>query len=895
MLNRLLHITMFLVLAATAGAQYLPGKLQGGSGVPGTQSRSPLNSLERAANNLPGITIVTDTFGNQRWSYYVRVLDTCVNYNPLLTVGNLPISSFVYQCGPNDSLFYIDWKSDVVLISIGGGPSCDADWLDIVTNDCPDNINDSIYTQKYAAIGARLVWPTAELLVSDSAAVQVTVLSGNRNSRLGFWDNVNQFGSTIDQSGAQTLWYIEPTGEMRWATAGSGTVQAPGAPFVNQFAINPADAPLPTVQAHLYPNTRTDTNTIRNFIYTDGSGKLRSQSIDSLAQILIDSAFIVTIYSGDDTTASTLRTVHILESLQFTDLDAGGYFLVQMGSLAGGRALIDTAAAIYHSGLGGINIVQADAQGIDIATSATASRAVNLTTDTVNTQGSFDPQNFRLNFLSDYSYLYADSLKVVGLGQFPNFPSLVGDGTDKGFFYDEGTIFLLNGDGSNGSLSQTEYRDNAIYSDVKADITAVDYGQIRITSTTTSVDYAVNVEEDSAPQGIGTMLFNEAENNAIWGASFSPKDTNLATSIFLAESNSGPSSLPYAGRRAFGVKTQDEENWQFYWILSYLPNDTTENAISFYNRAYYWKNEHPIGTAGDTIFHFWAATGAGGEAGKDPGFITLDQVCAHCADGAVNWYNSNGTTTDNTRIADVLETATWRSDNVTFDGIVPFRFELAGGGANEPENMVWVFPNGDSAVIQQGDQEIFLLTNSAWVLKADLAASVQADSFSFNPNLGGNAFKIGRYNVMTQNSDAAPTHRDAIEYNSITGTSQTELFLDGSSAVWILPTNSVQSFKIHIAAICSSAGNGVGISTGEAYTGWFLGGIKRVGGTTSLVGTVQADATAQSDAGMSTSVVTIDADDTDESLRIRFTPPNTAGTTTVIQVTATIEITQTSY
>lgn len=631
MRNRILHTILFLALAATAGAQYLPGKLQGGSGVPGTQSRSPLNSLERAANNLPGITIVTDTFGNQRWSYYVRVLDTCVNYNPLLTVGNLPISSFVYQCGPNDSLFYIDWKSDVVLISIGGGPSCDADWLDIVTNDCPDNINDSIYTQKYAAIGARLVWPTAELLVSDSAAVQVTVLSGNRNSRLGFWDNVNQFGSTIDQSGAQTLWYIEPTGEMRWATAGSGTVQAPGAPFVNQFAINPADAPLPTVQAHLYPNTRTDTNTIRNFIYTDGSGKLRSQSIDSLAQILIDSAFIVTIYSGDDTTASTLRTVHILESLQFTDLDAGGYFLVQMGSLAGGRALIDTAAAIYHSGLGGINIVQADAQGIDIATSATASRAVNLTTDTVNTQGRVDPTNFRLNFLSDNSYLYADSLKVVGIGQFPGFPSIMSDGTDKGFFFNPSgdEVFMLNGDGQTGDNSYVliERTQFTIEADNNND------GMTRL-----STGNGPSVSNFSAQTAIDDDKYGDIDIQI----SNSKIGSNDAVGITLAHFGNddsiaafvsfGSRLIPALNYRSFAVSTQlkTEPAFDFTWIEIFLPNDTVENAVSFYNRAYYWRNEMPTGVAGDTLLHFWAATGPGGEAGKDPGFMSLDDVCGHC-------------------------------------------------------------------------------------------------------------------------------------------------------------------------------------------------------------------------------------------------------------------------
>lgn len=904
MLNRLLHITMFLVLAATAGAQYLPGKLQGGSGVPGTQSRSPLNSLERAANNLPGITIVTDTFGNQRWSYYVRVLDTCVNYNPLLTVGNLPISSFVYQCGPNDSLFYIDWKSDVVLISIGGGPSCDADWLDIVTNDCPDNINDSIYTQKYAAIGARLVWPTAELLVSDSAAVQVTVLSGNRNSRLGFWDNVNEFGSTIDQSGAQTLWYIEPTGEMRWATAGSGTVQAPGAPFVNQFAINPSDSPLPTVQAHQYPNTRTDTATIRNFIYTDLNGKFRSQAIDTLIQVIVDSIAVDTAlqynwYTNDGTTTSKVRTATIDSAAIWQGDDPEGFLYWEMGSLTGGRLLVDTASAIYQSGLGGTNRVQADPQGIDITTSSTASRAVNITSDTVNMISSFDPTLMKVNLLSDGTYFSADSVKVVGIGQFPFFPSLAFDGTEKGYYSaptGNGFTALVDGDGTTGGYSYmiVSQSNNLIEAITQPTPNSTTIARLSMTSVSANSLSQFVVENANARHSAVNTKAQASASASLHSSFLARKDTNLFVTSYLGESNS--STDPYTGRRAWGVRLIDTVglNVRFDWIQSYLPNDTIENAISFYNRAYYWKNQMPTGVAGDTLFHFWAEDGT--NAGKNPGFITLDQMCAHCAETAVNWYNSNGTTTDNTRIATVTETATWLSNDVTADGIYPFRFELSGGGANEPENMVWLFPAGDSATLSQSDQELILFSSNQWLFKSNEATTVQADSFQYNPNAGGTGFRVGDNNVITQNAPSGtPTHRDAIEYRTITGTAQTELFLDGGADIWVVPTNSASNFKIHVAAICSAAGNGVGINTGDAWASWHLGGIKRVGSTTSLIGSVQAAATAQSDAGMSTSVVTIDADDTDESLRIRFTPPNTAGTTTVIQVIATIEIAQTSY
>lgn len=632
-------------------------------------------------------------------------------------------------------------------------------------------------------------------------------------------------------------------------------------------------------------------------VLTDTCGNQRYVTLDSLIVIITDSIAADTAlqynwYTRDATTTDAVRTATILESAQWLGTDPAGYLLFQMGDLVGSNINLDNTNGQlqYFSATTGANYVDVSVNGIELTTSPTASRAVHINSDTVNTVGSFDPTNFRLNFNSDNSYLYADSLKVVGLGQFPAFPSLNFDGTEKGVFYSPASdgVILFNGVGDN-ILTRVDIGDNSAF--MGSEIFNISNSNIQVESDIAENSIAGEVQNVSTIYEVlkFNLLLGSTEGDGFFINQDAKSPFGAAILYFL--------SIPAgSNERAFGVSAGfgTESTPSFDWFQVGLPTDTLENSISFYNHAYYWKNEHPIGTANtDTLLHFWAATGPGFEAGKDPGFMTLDQVRG----GGVNWYNANGTTTDNSRIADVLETATWRSDNVTEDGIVPFRFELAGVGANEPENMVWLFPNGDSAMIRQRDSEIELFTNSAWVLKADLAATVQADSFTFNPNLGGNAFRVGRYNVVTQNSDASSnvTHKDAIEYNSITGTAQTELFLDGSSAVFRLTQNSNSTFKVHISAICSAAGNGVGITTGESFSGWYLGGIKRVGATTALVGTVQNAATAQADTGMSTSVVTIDADDTDDSLRIRFTPPSTAGSTTVIQVTASIETTQSSY
>ena len=130
----------------------------------------------------------------------------------------------------------------------------------------------------------------------------------------------------------------------------------------------------------------------------------------------------------------------------------------------------------------------------------------------------------------------------------------------------------------------------------------------------------------------------------------------------------------------------------------------------------------------------------------------------------------------------------------------------------------------------------------------------------------------------------------------ITGTAQTELFLDATSIQAILPaTNRVWGFRVDVVGVCDTAGNGVGITAGEVWASWHCGAIKRISTTTSLVGTVQNIATAQADTGMNSSVVTIDADDSTEALRIRITPPTTAGTTTVCRWIATIYLSEIGY
>lgn len=130
---------------------------------------------------------------------------------------------------------------------------------------------------------------------------------------------------------------------------------------------------------------------------------------------------------------------------------------------------------------------------------------------------------------------------------------------------------------------------------------------------------------------------------------------------------------------------------------------------------------------------------------------------------------------------------------------------------------------------------------------------------------------------------------------AITGTAATELFTDGASIQALMPgTNSLWNVTIDLIAVCTAAGNGT-TTAGEAFVAKRYCGISRIGTTTALIGSVETLGTDKSNTTMSTSATTITADNGTEALKITFTPPSTAGSTTTFRVVATVRLTQVQY
>jgi hypothetical protein len=160
---------------------------------------------------------------------------------------------------------------------------------------------------------------------------------------------------------------------------------------------------------------------------------------------------------------------------------------------------------------------------------------------------------------------------------------------------------------------------------------------------------------------------------------------------------------------------------------------------------------------------------------------------------------------------------------------------------------------------------------------------------------GGSTWTYVRLHGQARYSRNGDNQRgDIVLYRSITGTSTAELFTNGASQRFVLQQNSAMTFTVKCTAITSTVGNGTG-TLGDTYGIIFCGVIKRIVNDTVLVGTIQTVMTGQGNTGMSGAAFTVTADNTNESLKVEFTPPSSAGSTTVTRANAQIEFNEVGY
>lgn len=227
---------------------------------------------------------------------------------------------------------------------------------------------------------------------------------------------------------------------------------------------------------------------------------------------------------------------------------------------------------------------------------------------------------------------------------------------------------------------------------------------------------------------------------------------------------------------------------------------------------------------------------------------------------------------------------------------------LIGGGRNTASNTDAVIVGGRSN-IASGQQSSIVggATNSVSGTRAAIIGGdsniVTAQYSTAIASLHGQAYleaqlvhSNGRF---VRQGDAQSS--EILERIAITGTGTTELFLDGISKQPILFSGATAwNVNIQGVAICNSVGNGIGLATGDTYCCNIACAVKRLGETIAIIGTPNL-VSEHYDSSMSSANFVISTDNTTKALKISFSPPSTAGSTTSIRVVTTLKMVEIGY
>ena len=311
-------------------------------------------------------------------------------------------------------------------------------------------------------------------------------------------------------------------------------------------------------------------------------------------------------------------------------------------------------------------------------------------------------------------YFTIDSTRTFAMGQFPNFPAST---WGRGFYYDPSAgdgIRILNKDGSNTSRTYVEVDPFGV--NIRADYLDADVSTSYF-ATTENATYTTSVDRTSDTYGLIDIALITNTNEEQVALRPSGKTTTPTVVMYLGDGYVGSQYGEYTSR-AWGLQTKISGGG-FDWIQVLLPDtgtDTTGNNLNFYNRKYYWSNETPSFTNLDTMVHVWIGNGTN----ATPDFVEISNIIA----SAKNIYNSNGTTTQNTRTLNILESL--RFVGSADLGVNPYPFQVISTG-NEPLIQLWK-GNTDSVYLYQSDVEYVYGSTARFILQSQDDLFLDADS-----------------------------------------------------------------------------------------------------------------------------------------------------------------------
>jgi len=208
------------------------------------------------------------------------------------------------------------------------------------------------------------------------------------------------------------------------------------------------------------------------------------------------------------------------------------------------------------------------------------------------------------------------------------------------------------------------------------------------------------------------------------------------------------------------------------------------------------------------------------------------------------------------------------------------QYSLAGGsGSNATNTRTFAF--GGTASGQYSCTIGFACTSSGQISSSFGRSTQATGQYSFS--LGNESLSYlqssqslsgGQFSAA---GDAQQSLLTARRESTLTSAATTLLFLDGASTN-IIPNGNNRAWNVQIdtiAVVTAITGTATGISVGHCYRETKQLLFKRIGGTSSIVGTVDTSA-IKSDSGMSTASITISAGGS-QQMAITFTGPSFLG------------------
>lgn len=313
------------------------------------------------------------------------------------------------------------------------------------------------------------------------------------------------------------------------------------------------------------------------------------------------------------------RNIELDDNLSITESGGLSAFSAEAGdgvSEIGGLIVSPNESKLTFTSGSDVSTILADATGINIETSG--SKSLGIVTNSMslakNTTGLLDIS------VNSHTGFLVDSITEFYIGQFPAFPDVNYDGTDKGFVYSpgyNGFVGIFNGNGVSGDYSSLEINENVISFVARDQSSTTANVQTNMVFGGNAKRTQINLTSTGITNPLGAnriwQHFNDTLNYIALGHSLSSSPAQQAAFFVVGKGGNSGSFLDRSIKRKIGVETyKSGNNNPYLWWEVEIPasqTDTTGHYVKMYNGSYALANARPSYVSGQKRVMLWEGTG----------------------------------------------------------------------------------------------------------------------------------------------------------------------------------------------------------------------------------------------------------------------------------------------